>query len=75
MTLQAHTNSIRSLALLSNGDLASGSGDNSIIIWNPNNGIKLMTLQVHTLSVISLALLSNGDLASGSYDDSIIIWG
>ena len=36
-TLKGHTGGVVSLTVLPNGDLASGSYDNSIIIWNPND--------------------------------------
>ena len=69
-----HTNWVRSLVVLANGDLASGSYDKTIIIWNTQNGQKKQTLVGHTDRVGSLVVLANGDLASGSNDKTIIIW-
>ena len=65
-----------SLVVLPNGDLASGSGsgDNTIKIWNPNDGTLKTTLTGHTRDVESLVVLPNGDLASGSEDNTIKIW-
>ena len=36
LQLKGHSNWVRSLAVLPNGDLASGSGDETIIIWDLN---------------------------------------
>ena len=54
--------------------LASGSVDNSIIIWDINTGNNIRTLKGHSNWVCCLAVLPNGCLASGSVDNSIIIW-
>jgi WD40 repeat protein len=61
------------LTVLQNGDLASGSGDTSIKIWNPIDGTLKKTLNGHTNWVYVLTVLQNGDLASGSYQE-IKIW-
>jgi len=73
-TLTGHTNAIYRLAILPNGNLASGSLDNTIKIWNPNTGSLVFTLKGHTNLVSTLAILSNGNLASGSFDNTIKIW-
>jgi WD40 repeat protein len=62
------------LATLPNGNLASGSYDSSIKIWNPNTGTLVYTLILHTNTVFALATLQNGNLASSSGDTSICIW-
>ncbi len=59
---------IYALAVLPNGDLASGSADKTIDIWNPTEGTLLRTLTGHTSIVYALTVLPNGDLASGSGD-------
>ncbi|RNA31156.1 hypothetical protein BpHYR1_005300, partial [Brachionus plicatilis] len=38
MTLNNHTSGVVSLVVLQNGDLASGSADKTIKIWNLKNG-------------------------------------
>ena len=49
--------------------------DNTIKIWNPNDGTLKRTLTGHTNGhVYSLVVLPNGDLASGSADNTIKIW-
>jgi WD40 repeat protein len=60
--------------VLQNGDLASGSDDLTIKIWNPNNGTLKRTLNGHNLHVNALTVLQNGDLASGSWYNTIKIW-
>jgi WD40 repeat protein len=73
-TLTGHTNFVQTLATLPNGNLASGSWDSTIKIWNPSTGSLVYTLTGHTNEVYSLATLPNGNLASGSYDSTIKIW-
>ena len=65
---------IFSLAVLKNGDLASGSIDETIKVWNADDGSLIRTLE-HSGDVSALAVLQNGFLVSGSQDNSIItIW-
>jgi WD40 repeat protein len=73
-TLNGHTDWVRALTVLQNGDLASGSDDKTIKIWNPIDGTLKRTLTGHTNSVLALTVLQNGDLASGSSDTTIKIW-
>lgn len=72
--LTGHTNIIYTILLLSNGNLASCSADQTIKIWNLLDGSLRKTLIGHTAFVYSLVKLSNGDLVSCSSDKSIIIW-
>jgi WD40 repeat protein len=73
-TLTGHTSDVNSLAVLKNGYLASGSGDNKIKIWISSTGFLWATLRGHSGSVSSLAVLKSGYLASGSHDKTIKIW-
>ena len=41
--LTGHTNYVRALAVLQNGDLVSGSDDSTINIWNANDGSLIRT--------------------------------
>jgi len=69
--LREHTNSVYSIAQLSDGTIASGSVDRSIKLWNKDSTgfYKLTnTLWGHTLGVSSLTKLTSGQLASGSID-------
>ncbi len=56
------TNWVRSLAVLPDGSLASGSDDTKIKIWDTIKGIEIKTLTGHTSWVLSLAVLPDGSL-------------
>jgi WD40 repeat protein len=72
--LRGHNLGINSVIELSNGNLASGSVDKTIRIWNPDSGNCLSTLKGHNDEVYSVIELRNGNLASCSYDRTIKIW-
>jgi WD40 repeat protein len=56
--------------------LASGSGDDTIIIWDAKSGEKLKTLEGDSDSVESVSWSPDGKyLASGSWDGTVKIWG
>ncbi|HAO11368.1 MAG TPA: hypothetical protein DCQ51_09410, partial [Planktothrix sp. UBA8407] len=65
-----------SLAFSSDGQiLASGSADNTIILWQPGTGNIIRTLEGHSGGVYSLAITSdNKILVSGSEDQTIKLW-
>lgn len=65
---------MRSLAVLKNGNIASGSQDGYIRIWNIRNGNLNHTIPAHSGWVYSLIVLHNGNLVSGSWDYKIKIW-
>jgi len=71
--LTGHFNTVSKLATLSNGNLASGSWDTTVRIWNPNTG-SLIYILWPSSSVTSLVKLPNGNLASGSIDGTVKIW-
>ena len=75
-TLTGHTQQVNSVAISSNGQtLVSGSGDNTIKIWNLTTGKLKTTLTGHTQPVDSVAISPDGQtLVSGSYDHTIKIW-
>ena len=60
LVLEGHTDSVNCLAALDGDRLASGSSDNSIIIWSVADGKQLAKLEGHTGSVTCLAVL-DGD--------------
>jgi WD40 repeat protein len=73
--LKGHTSHISSLKVLKNGNLASGSWDNTIKIWNTQSGDILRTCKGHTASVYTLEELNaDGLLVSGSADKTVKIW-
>jgi WD40 repeat protein len=61
---------VNSLAVLPENKLASGSGDNTIRIWDTEKRIELKRSIGHTKFVSSLAALLNNTLLSGSQDVS-----
>jgi WD40 repeat protein len=75
ITLTGHTSTVSCLYQLADGRLASGSGDNTIRIWDPkNNFFCTYTLTGHTNTIWTLLLLNDGKLVSGSWDKKIFIW-
>jgi hypothetical protein len=56
-------------------DLASGSDDKTIQLWDIENGKRLRTLKGHTDTIFSVAWSPGGKtLASGSQDKTIRLW-
>ena len=55
--------------------ILSGSGDNSIKIWNYETNELVQTLTGHTNTVKSILYIPNTKyIVSGSYDKTIKIW-
>jgi WD40 repeat protein len=76
-TLFGHTDIVFSVAFSPDGKtLASGSGDDTIILWDVASRQPLgEPLQGHSNWVLSVAFSPDGKtLASGSGDDTIILW-
>jgi WD40 repeat protein len=78
-TLKGHFSIVYSIVFLNNGNLASGSSDNSnlMVIWQKTNETFFTLINIlnsHTSWVNSLAVLSNNMFASVSNDNSIRIW-
>jgi WD40 repeat protein len=75
-TLRGHKESVLSISFSPDGEkLASGSADNTIIIWHLATGKAEATLGGHTQAVSSVCCSPDGEkLASGSEDNIIIIW-
>jgi WD40 repeat protein len=80
-TFEAHKDAVTTVAFSPYGhQLASGSADTSIKIWNLYNGQQLRTLNGHSESVNSLCFSLTGFgksyiLASGSADGTVKVWG
>ncbi len=60
--------------VLPNGQLASGSDDHTIKVWDLASKACVQTLSGHTDWVSSLAVLPSGQLVSGSGDKKIKLW-
>ena len=75
-TLAGHTDTVYSVAFSPDGQtLASGSADNTIILWDATTGQYKQTLIGHKRAVYSIAFSPDGQtLASGSWDKTIILW-
>src|SRR5262249_59157994 len=67
---------VRCLALSPDGKtVASGSFDNTIILWDSESGKPLRTLSGHNGAVYSLAFAMGGKLLlSGSKDETLVLW-
>lgn len=74
ISLKGHTLETLYLIELTNGDLASSSEDNTIIIWSLKNYECLKILKGHEDWVIYLKELTNKRLGSCSVDCTIKIW-
>ena len=72
--LAGHSGSILCLQTLPDNQLASGSADNSIKIWDVLTGECQATLSGHSAAVRCLQILPDGRLASGSFDKTIRVW-
>ena len=56
--------------------LASGSGDNTVKVWNAKTGDLVQTLKGHSGTVYSICFNHDGSqLASGSNDKTVKVWG
>lgn len=71
-----HSGEVNTLAFSPDGKiLASGSGDNTIKLWEEATGKLLRTLEGHSFSVSTVAFSPDGMiLASGSADNTIKLW-
>ena len=74
-TLKGHEDLVTSLVLLENGNLASGSYDRYIKIWNTVSFRLVQSILTEHHQIESLVLLKNGYLASGGGLKNIVqIW-
>ena len=73
---KGHTKSVGSIAFSPDGKtLASGSLDNTVILWDVDTGEHKKTLKGHKNSVECLAFSPDGKtLASGSDDHTVRLW-
>ena len=72
--LSGHTNTVNCITLVNRRELASGSCDCTVRLWNIDTGECVRLLDSHTWGVISLLALPDSRLLSGSYDGSIKVW-
>ncbi|KAF9503231.1 hypothetical protein BS47DRAFT_1322867 [Hydnum rufescens UP504] len=75
-TLSGHSHGVYSVAFSPNGlQLASGSEEGTLYLWDAMSGEHTATLQGHSDCITSLAFSPNGLwLASGSWDETLCLW-
>ncbi len=59
---------------LVNGNIASGSLDQTVIIWNMENYTKVSSFNPNTQQIYCLLSLSDGSLALAGKDQSVYFW-
>lgn len=69
-----HGGPVRALALGADGTLASGSFDQSVILWDLGTGRARAVLRWHQGAVAALAALPGGGFASAGEDGRIALW-
>jgi WD40 repeat protein len=76
MTLEGHSDWVRSIAFSPNGQLlASSSDDKTIKLWDPITGELQQTLEGHSDRVHLVAFSPNGQQLASGYDDKTIkLW-
>jgi len=74
--LSGHTKFVKSLVFFPDGtSLVSGSGDNTIKLWDLQTGGVVQTFQGHTNMVVSVSISADcTTIASGSFDHTICLW-
>ncbi|MEG4042246.1 WD40 repeat domain-containing protein, partial [Microcoleus sp. S1D4] len=75
-TIEGHSNSVNAVAVIADGKQAiSGSGDNTLKVWDLTTGKEQFTLNGHSNSVNAVAVIADGKQAiSGSGDNTLKVW-
>ena len=75
-TLEGHSSWVNSVVFSPDGSrVASGSGDNTVRVWDVQTGQCEFTLEGHSGGVISVVFSPDGSrVASGSGDNTVRVW-
>ena len=73
---QGHTERVTSVAFSPDGKrIVSGSGDQTLKVWDAASGQETLTLAGHTERVTSVAFSPDGErIVSGSGDNTLRLW-
>ncbi len=74
LSLEGHIGPVQAVAVTRDGRIVSGSWDNTIRVWDLNNGRLLRTLQGHTDRVYDLTVTTDGWIISASEDTTVKVW-
>ena len=72
--MEGHSKWVTSVTALPDGRCVSGSGDNTLRVWDSNTGECLRSMEGHSNWVTSVAALPDGRCVSGSDDGTLRIW-
>jgi WD40 repeat protein/serine/threonine protein kinase len=75
-SLKGHTSQVYSVAFSADGKrIVSGSGDNTVKVWDADTGTEMLTLKGHKAGVYSVAFSPDGKrILSGSDDWMLKVW-
>ena len=72
--LEGHTAEVKAIAVLPNGQLASGAADKTIRLWDVATGAETARLEGHTGEIRAMVILPDERLASSGADKTIRLW-
>jgi WD40 repeat protein len=72
--LTGHSTWVVKITRINQNQVATGSADKTIRIWNINTSTLVNTYNAHTNEIRSLVVMPTGMLASGSLDGTVCMW-
>ncbi|MDB9315029.1 hypothetical protein PN462_18085, partial [Spirulina sp. CS-785/01] len=73
-TLTGHSSTVRAVAVTPEGQVISGSDDNTLKVWDMQTGKELRTLTGHSHWITAVAVTPEGQVISGSRDKTLKVW-